>query len=73
MPFALRWEGLETGWLQVISDFHDLDEEFAMLRRVIERSRRPIAITILQNDHRPDGRGAVFSTISPRRTVRAFR
>ena len=44
-----------TGWLQVISDFHDLDEEFAMLRRVVERSRRPIAITILQNDHRPDG------------------
>ena len=44
-----------SGWLQVISDFHDLDEEFAMLRRVVERSRRPMAITILQNDRAPDG------------------
>ena len=44
-----------AGWLQVISDFKDLDAEFAMLRRVVERSRRPMAITILQNDRAPDG------------------
>ncbi len=44
-----------AGWLQVISDFDDLDAEFAMLRRVVERSRRPLAITILQVDRRPDG------------------
>ena len=44
-----------AGWLQVISDFVELDEEFAMLRRVVERSRRPLAITILQNDRAPDG------------------
>ena len=44
-----------AGWLQVISDFDDLDGEFAMLRRVVERCRRPMAITILQNDRAPDG------------------
>ena len=33
----------------------DLDAEFAMLRRVVERCRRPLAITILQNDRAPDG------------------
>ena len=44
-----------AGWLQVISDFDDLDKEFAMLRRVVERCRRPMAITILQNDRAPDG------------------
>ena len=44
-----------AGWLQVISDFDDLDGEFAMLRRVVERCHRPLAITILQNDRAPDG------------------
>ena len=44
-----------AGWLQVISDFDDLDGEFAMLRRVVERCRRPMAITILQSDRDPDG------------------
>ena len=43
-----------AGWIQVISDFDDLDGEFAMLRRVVERCRRPMAITILQNDRAPD-------------------
>ena len=44
-----------TGWIQVISDFDDLDGEFAMLRRVVERCRRPMAITILQRDSEPEG------------------
>ncbi len=44
-----------AGWLQVISDFDDLDGEFAMLRRVVERCRRPMAITILQGNARPEG------------------
>ena len=53
-----------AGWLQVISDFHDLDEEFAMLRRVVERSRRPMAITILQNDRAPDGWRRILAHIA---------
>lgn len=43
-----------SGWLQVISDFDDPDEEFAMLKRINARAGRPMAITILQRDSRPE-------------------
>ena len=42
------------GWLQVISDFDDPDAELAMLKRINVRSKRPMAITILQRDSRPE-------------------
>jgi N-acyl-D-aspartate/D-glutamate deacylase len=45
--------GIDSGWIQVISDFKALDEEFAMLRRLTERARRPLAITVLQRDAEP--------------------
>jgi N-acyl-D-aspartate/D-glutamate deacylase len=40
--------------LQVISDFDDPEPEFAMLRRLAERSGRPMPITILQRDNKPE-------------------
>ena len=43
-----------SGWIQVISDFDDPDEEFAMLKRISNRAKRPMAITILQRDSRPE-------------------
>ena len=43
-----------AGWMQVISDFDDVDNEFAMLRRLVATSRRPMAITILQRDTKPE-------------------
>lgn len=43
-----------AGWIQVISDFDDPDEEFAMLKRIGVRAKRPMAITILQRDSRPE-------------------
>ena len=49
---ALREVG--SGWMQVISDFNNSDAEFAMLRRVAERSGRPLSITILQRDKNPE-------------------
>src|SRR3984885_6270939 len=49
---ALR--GIGAGWMQVISDFDDVDDEFAMLRRLVATSRRPMAITILQRDNKPE-------------------
>ena len=49
---ALRDIG--AGWMQVISDFDDVDDEFAMLRRLVATSRRPMAITILQRDNKPE-------------------
>jgi N-acyl-D-aspartate/D-glutamate deacylase len=49
---ALR--GIGAGWMQVISDFDEPEPEFAMLRRLVERAGRPMAITILQRDTRPE-------------------
>ena len=45
---------VDAGWMQVISDFDDVDGEFAMLRRLVATSHRPMAITILQRDNKPE-------------------
>jgi N-acyl-D-aspartate/D-glutamate deacylase len=45
---------LGEGWIQVISDFDDVEDEFAMLRRLVAISRRPMAITLLQRDNKPE-------------------
>lgn len=42
------------GWLQVISDFDDPAEEMATLRRMAKESGRPMTITVLQRDNRPE-------------------
>jgi N-acyl-D-aspartate/D-glutamate deacylase len=47
-------QALPGGWLQVISDFDDPEPEFAMLRRLVAQSGRPMAITILQRDAVPE-------------------
>ena len=44
---------LPAGWLQVISDFDDIDGEFAMLRRLATGSGRPMSISLLQREQRP--------------------
>lgn len=44
---------LGAGWMQVISDFDDIDDEFAMLRRLTETSGRPLTISLLQREARP--------------------
>jgi N-acyl-D-aspartate/D-glutamate deacylase len=49
---ALRELG--EGWMQVISDFDDVEDEFAMLRRLVTISHRPMAITLLQRDNKPE-------------------
>jgi N-acyl-D-aspartate/D-glutamate deacylase len=43
-----------SGWMQVISDFDDPEAEFAMLRRLAARAGRPLSITILQRDNKPE-------------------
>ena len=45
---------LGSGWLQVISDFDEPDAEMALLRRLVEKSGRPMSITILQRDNKPE-------------------
>ena len=43
-----------AGWLQVISDFGDIIEpEFAMLRRLVTLSGRPMTTTVLERDSKP--------------------
>ncbi len=60
---AQGFAALGTGWFQVISDFDDMEAEFAMLRGVVERSGRPMAITILQRDSKPEEWRAVLARI----------
>lgn len=44
-----------AGWLQVIADFDEqLPAEFAMLRRLAAASGRPMTMTILERDAKPD-------------------
>ena len=43
-----------AGWLQVISDFGDsIEPEFAMLRRLVAASGRPMTTTVLERDSKP--------------------
>ena len=42
------------GVLQLVSDFDDVDCEFGMLRRVVEQSRRPMSLSLLQHEHAPE-------------------
>ena len=43
------------GVLQVVSDFADPAEEFAMLRRIVERSGRPLSFSLAQGGGNPKG------------------
>jgi N-acyl-D-aspartate/D-glutamate deacylase len=50
---AMRSAG--AGWLQIVSDFEDQDQEFDLFRRLAEASGRPVTLTLLQSDTKPDG------------------
>ena len=50
-------EGLAAagrGVLQFVSDFIDPESEFALLRRLVERSGRPLSFSLVQNLRHPD-------------------
>jgi N-acyl-D-aspartate/D-glutamate deacylase len=51
---ALGLKKVGLGTLQLVTDFDDVDEEFAMLRRIVEQSGRPLSLTLLQHEHLPD-------------------
>jgi len=51
---ALGMAAAGKGVLQVVSDFNDPAEEFAMLRRVVERSGRPLSFSLLQSPRDPE-------------------
>ncbi len=43
------------GVLQFVSDFNDPQKEAAMLRRLVEKSGRPLSVSLAQADVSPDG------------------
>ena len=45
---------LEQGVLQGISDFYNFEEEFDIFKSMSKESKRPISITVEQQDARPD-------------------
>jgi N-acyl-D-aspartate/D-glutamate deacylase len=50
---AMRDAG--SGWMQIVSDFQDQASEIGLIRRMAKESRRPVTISLLQQDARPDG------------------
>jgi N-acyl-D-aspartate/D-glutamate deacylase len=54
MGMASANNGAGRGVLQVVSDFNDPAEEFAMLRRIVEASRRPLSFSLLQSPRDPE-------------------
>ena len=60
---AQAMRAADTGWLQIVSDFEDQDKEFGLFRRLAEESGRPVTLTLLQSDARPDGWRALLDRI----------
>ena len=59
---AMRAAG--TGWLQIVSDFEDQAGEIGLFRRLAEASGRPLSLTVLQSDKRPDGWREILAEIA---------
>ncbi len=53
MGMAAAAGGAGRGVLQVVSDFADPEAEWAMLRRLVERSGRPLSFSLLQSPRAP--------------------
>ncbi|MEA2854678.1 MAG: hypothetical protein QOE02_4699 [Rhodospirillaceae bacterium] len=58
---AMREAG--TGWMQIVSDFEDQDDEIGLFRRLARESNRPVTISLLQSDARPNGWRELMSQI----------
>ncbi len=59
---AMRSAG--AGWLQIVSDFENQDEEFGLFRDLAEMSGRPVTLTLLQSEARPQGWRALLDQIA---------
>ena len=56
--------GTGRGVIQLISDFWDMDREFALIRGMAETSGRPLSLTIEQDDRHPEIWTTVLANIS---------
>ena len=52
------------GVIEAVADFTDLDAEFGLLLAMVEASGRPLSISIMQSDARPDGWRQLLGLIS---------
>ena len=55
------------GVLQVVSDHMDADDEFAMFRRMVAESGRPLSFSLVQNPFRPDSHRSVLARVDAAR------
>ena len=60
-----------TGVLQVVSDFLDVDDEFSTLRQMVERSGRPLSISVARNPMLPDAFRGILDRITDGQRRRA--
>ena len=60
---AMGLKDAGRGVLQFVSDFNDPEAEAAMLRRIVERSGRPLSVSLAQSDVAPNGWRALLSVI----------
>lgn len=63
MGIAMALGEAGKGVLQFVSDFNDPQKEAAMLRRIVERSGRPLSVSLAQADVSPDGWKHLLSEI----------
>ena len=54
MGVALALKAANAGVLQFVSDFADHEAEFALMRRLVEKSGRPLSFSLLQGPAAPD-------------------
>lgn len=52
------------GVIEAVADFVDLEAEFGLLRAMVEASGRPLSISTMQSDARPDGWRQLLGLIS---------
>jgi N-acyl-D-aspartate/D-glutamate deacylase len=65
LGIAMALKDAGTGVLQFVSDFHpDPLEEFAMLRRLVEASGRPLSFSLAQNHAAPDSFRMLLGALS---------
>ncbi|MDR3512952.1 MAG: amidohydrolase family protein [Caulobacteraceae bacterium] len=66
---AMGLKAAGAGVLQVVSDFADPEAEFALLRRMVEASGRPLSFSLVQSPIHPDGYKTLLAAL--RRAVEA--
>jgi len=53
MALALALKDAGKGAMQMITDFDDVEATFALLRRLVERSGRPLSVSLLEGGYGP--------------------